>query len=207
MRIRKLILAVIICLAVLALFPAHHSPAQASGTCNGVLHTVQPGENLYRISLAYHVPMDVIASVNGITNYALIYAGAVLCIPTGTSYYPSTTSNTYPGVVVIPVTVTTYPTYPTTNYPTYPTYPMYPTYPGYPSYPTYPTVTYPTSTPYFRPCILGLECRPDQTQYMYVNGREICVAAKYTANGIGWVETDRIWCNWIDVFRAANPAP
>ncbi len=201
MRIRKLILAIIICLAVLSLLPSNNSIAQASGACNGVLHTVQIGENLYRISLAYHVPMDVIASTNGITNYSLIYAGSVLCIPGGTGY-PTTTSNTYPGVVIIPVTVTTYPTYPTM-----PTYPTYPTYPSYPSYPTYPSVSYPTSGPYFRPCILGVECRPDQTQYMYVNGREICVAAKYTANGLGWVETDRIWCNWIDVFRAANPAP
>jgi LysM repeat protein len=192
---------IIICLTVFALFPVNHSPAQASGTCNGVLHTVQIGENLYRISLAYHVPMDVIASANGITNYSLIYAGSVLCIPGGTSY-PTITTNTYPGVVVIPVTVT-YPTYPA-NYPAYPTYPSYP---AYPSYPTYPSVSYPTSGPYFRPCILGVECRPDQTQYMYVNGREICVAAKYTANGLGWVETDRIWCNWIDVFRAANPTP
>ena len=44
-------------------------------------HTVRPGENLYRISLAYGVPMSAIAAANGIVNYNLIYAGQTLCIP------------------------------------------------------------------------------------------------------------------------------
>lgn len=44
-------------------------------------HTVRPGENLYRISLAYGVPMPAIATANGIVNYNLIYAGQTLCIP------------------------------------------------------------------------------------------------------------------------------
>jgi LysM repeat protein len=44
-------------------------------------HTVRPGENLYRISLAYGVPMSTIATANGIVNYNLIYAGQTLCIP------------------------------------------------------------------------------------------------------------------------------
>jgi LysM repeat protein len=44
-------------------------------------HAVRPGENLYRISLAYGVPMSTIATANGIVNYNLIYAGQTLCIP------------------------------------------------------------------------------------------------------------------------------
>ncbi len=44
-------------------------------------HVVRPGENLYRVSLAYGVPMATIASANGIANYNLIYAGQTLCIP------------------------------------------------------------------------------------------------------------------------------
>lgn len=44
-------------------------------------HMVRPGENLYRISLAYGVPMSTIAAANGIVNYNLIYAGQTLCIP------------------------------------------------------------------------------------------------------------------------------
>jgi LysM repeat protein len=50
------------------------------GTCR-YYHTVRPGENLYRISLAYGVPMSTIAAANGIVNYNLIYAGQTLCIP------------------------------------------------------------------------------------------------------------------------------
>ena len=44
-------------------------------------HTVRPGQNLYRISLAYGVPMSTIAAANGIVNYNLIYAWQTLCIP------------------------------------------------------------------------------------------------------------------------------
>jgi LysM repeat protein len=51
-----------------------------SGKCR-YYHTVRPGENLYRISLAYGVPMSTIAAANGIVNYNLIYAGQTLCIP------------------------------------------------------------------------------------------------------------------------------
>jgi LysM repeat protein len=51
-----------------------------SGKCR-YYHTVRPGENLYRISLAYGVPMATIAAANGIANYNLIYAGQTLCIP------------------------------------------------------------------------------------------------------------------------------
>ncbi len=50
------------------------------GQCR-TYHTVRPGENLYRISLAYGVPMSTIAAANGIVNYNLIYAGQTLCIP------------------------------------------------------------------------------------------------------------------------------
>ncbi len=44
-------------------------------------HTVQYGENLYRISLMYGVSMWDIASANGIYNLNWIYAGQVLLIP------------------------------------------------------------------------------------------------------------------------------
>jgi uncharacterized protein YraI len=44
-------------------------------------HVVQPGENLFRISLNYGVNMYDVARLNGITNLALIYVGQVLLIP------------------------------------------------------------------------------------------------------------------------------
>ncbi len=52
----------------------------ASGSCR-FYHRVLPGENLFRISTAYGVPMSTIAAANGIVNYNLIYAGQTLCIP------------------------------------------------------------------------------------------------------------------------------
>jgi LysM repeat protein len=45
------------------------------------IHTVQPGENLYRISLAYGVDMKIIAQANNIANTALVYVGQKLIIP------------------------------------------------------------------------------------------------------------------------------
>jgi len=51
-----------------------------SGTCR-FYHRVLPGENLFRISMAYGVPMSTIAAANGIVNYNLIFAGQTLCIP------------------------------------------------------------------------------------------------------------------------------
>ncbi len=60
--------------------PPGPTPLPPSGQCR-YRHTVRPGENLYRISLAYGVPMATIAAANGIVNYNLIYAGQTLCIP------------------------------------------------------------------------------------------------------------------------------
>lgn len=44
-------------------------------------HIVQPGENLYRISLAYGVDVKIIAQANNIANSALVYVGQTLIIP------------------------------------------------------------------------------------------------------------------------------
>lgn len=60
--------------------PPGPTPPPPSGQCR-YRHAVRPGENLYRISLAYGVPMATIAAANGIVNYNLIYAGQTLCIP------------------------------------------------------------------------------------------------------------------------------
>lgn len=45
------------------------------------IHIVQPGENLFRISLQYGVEMAEIAQANGITNTWQIFAGQQLVIP------------------------------------------------------------------------------------------------------------------------------
>lgn len=44
-------------------------------------HVVQPGENLYRISLRYNIDMNILAQANNISNKALVYAGQRLTIP------------------------------------------------------------------------------------------------------------------------------
>ncbi len=46
-----------------------------------VRHRVKPGENLYRIGLAYDVTWKQIARANGITHPSQLYAGQVLKIP------------------------------------------------------------------------------------------------------------------------------
>ncbi|MEA3460002.1 MAG: LysM peptidoglycan-binding domain-containing protein, partial [Chloroflexota bacterium] len=44
------------------------------------IHVVQPGENLYRISLRYGTTVEAIMAANGLTNYT-IYVGQRLRIP------------------------------------------------------------------------------------------------------------------------------
>ena len=68
----------IIILTLLALLVAVSSTVLAQ---NEVVHVVQPGENLFRISLKYGVSIASIAQRNGITNVNLIYVGQSLVIP------------------------------------------------------------------------------------------------------------------------------
>ncbi len=44
-------------------------------------YTVQPGDNLYRISLRFGVSMVALAQANNITNYNFVFTGQVLTIP------------------------------------------------------------------------------------------------------------------------------
>jgi LysM repeat protein len=67
----KLLFSVVICLLFFAL------PVSA----DDITHTVQPGENLFRIALRYGVSVDVLAQVNGIADTRIIYVGQVLTIP------------------------------------------------------------------------------------------------------------------------------
>ena len=58
-----------------------------SGTEGGetVTHVVQPGENLFRISLKYGTTVEAIAAANGIVNPQFIYVGQQLLIPSGST--------------------------------------------------------------------------------------------------------------------------
>lgn len=72
----------------------------------GVYHTVQAGQNLFRISLRYGVSMEAIAAANGIADVRRIYAGQTIYIPCSGSVSPaaSTTATT---VTTVTTTVTT----------------------------------------------------------------------------------------------------
>jgi LysM repeat protein len=60
---------------------AFAAPAQAAAsTICTQYHTVQRGENLYRISLRYGVSMSAIQSWNHIANVNRIFAGQRLCV-------------------------------------------------------------------------------------------------------------------------------
>jgi len=53
------------------------------------IHIVQPGENLFRISLRYGTTVEAIARANNIMNPWFIYVGQELVIPTGGGGMPS----------------------------------------------------------------------------------------------------------------------
>jgi LysM repeat protein len=53
-----------------------------------VMYVVQPGDNLFRISLKFQVPIEAIVAVNRIINPWYIRAGQVLIIPTGVPPVP-----------------------------------------------------------------------------------------------------------------------
>jgi LysM repeat protein len=66
-----------------------------------VVHTVQPGENLFRISLRYGVSVDAIVAANGLSSAHTIYVGQRLVIPqgaaisSGTSNRPTLSGSVY----------------------------------------------------------------------------------------------------------------
>lgn len=51
------------------------------GACPGVSHVVRPGENLYRIGLAYGYTYRQLAYYNGLSNPNYIEVGQIICIP------------------------------------------------------------------------------------------------------------------------------
>src|SRR5260370_14984657 len=56
---------------------AHPVAAQSSSTT----YTVQPGDNLYRISLKFGVTLDALIKANGIVNANYVQVGQTLTIP------------------------------------------------------------------------------------------------------------------------------
>ncbi|NDJ78448.1 MAG: LysM peptidoglycan-binding domain-containing protein [Chloroflexi bacterium] len=107
--------------------------AHAQGQCT---HVVQPGQNLFRISLSYGTNVATLAAMNGIADPSRIYAGQVLVVPCAGA-----------------APAASYPQQPTYSYPSYsysyPSY-SYPSYTGYSTMPygsSYPSYTYPYGYP------------------------------------------------------------
>src|SRR5712691_4527473 len=73
----KRILSIVL---ALGLFGAVIAPAASAAACSAQ-YTVLPGDNLFRIGLAFGVPWPNIAAANSLTNPSLIFPGQVLCIP------------------------------------------------------------------------------------------------------------------------------
>jgi LysM repeat protein len=77
-RLTAALSALVIVLALLGV-AARVAMAQDSGTT----YVVQPGDNLYRISLKFGVTMDALARANGIVNPNIVFVGQRLIIPPG----------------------------------------------------------------------------------------------------------------------------
>jgi LysM repeat protein len=78
--------------------PPTAEPAAAGDTTCPPTHTVQTGENLYRIALKYGLTYQELASANGIANANQVTVGTVLNIPgcgTGAGAAPTGTTGTY----------------------------------------------------------------------------------------------------------------
>jgi LysM repeat protein len=48
---------------------------------NPLIYQVQPGDNLYRISIKFNVPLETLIEINGIANASRIFVGQLLVIP------------------------------------------------------------------------------------------------------------------------------
>lgn len=85
---KRICLSVVFALAMLALLGLSVVPsalAQQEPVQNEeqVVHVVQPGENLFRISLRYNTSIEAIMAANGLTDSHTIKAGQQLIIPSG----------------------------------------------------------------------------------------------------------------------------
>ena len=81
------------------------------------LHTVRPGENLFRISLRYGVSWTVVAQANNLINANIVYVGQQLCIPTRGGTTPPSPIGTIPTFAIVSVVANQSVTIQTSNFP------------------------------------------------------------------------------------------
>ncbi|MCB9436272.1 MAG: LysM peptidoglycan-binding domain-containing protein [Anaerolineales bacterium] len=88
--------------------PGFQAAANVSVTSDGLTYstdnlgyyTVQPHDNLYRVSLAFGVAQDVLVALNGIENPSIIFVGQRLLIPLPTPSGP--VPGSYPAISIVP---------------------------------------------------------------------------------------------------------
>ena len=91
-------LLVVACVGAAAASPESTTPLSAAP--GGYrYYTVQPGDNLYRVSLRFGVSMYAVMQANGLVNPNYVYSGQVLRIPTGpqSPYAPPPQNHWVPG--------------------------------------------------------------------------------------------------------------
>ena len=86
-----------IVLALLWAAPAGATTLDTVPGQNQIVHVVQPGENLFRISLRYGTTVDAIMAANGLTDPNAVYAGQQLLIPQGSSAPAAPSAGAAPG--------------------------------------------------------------------------------------------------------------
>jgi LysM repeat protein len=92
----------IVVVAVLVFLAPVFGPAPTAAQTSQT-HTVQAGENLFRIALRYGFTVEYLAAANGITDPTRIYAGQVLIIPDSAEAVPAVVpaSDAVPPVVPV----------------------------------------------------------------------------------------------------------
>jgi LysM repeat protein len=89
MRRHRALFFILAALMMVASSLAAASVSEASALCNQY-HTVQAGENLFRIALRYNTTVAALRAANGLANANLIYVGQALCVaPVSTSPQPA----------------------------------------------------------------------------------------------------------------------
>jgi LysM repeat protein len=101
---------------VLCIPAAGTTPPPPPASC-ATLHTVRPGENLYRISVRYGISWTAIARANNLANANIIYVGQQLCIPTTGSPPPPPPTGTIPTFTIVSVVANQSVTIQTSNFP------------------------------------------------------------------------------------------
>lgn len=82
-RITRFILMAVVVVAALSVLSVSNPVKAHPGQRCTTYHVVKPGDNLFRIGLAYNVTWTVLQHINGIYNPNQIYVGQIICYPPG----------------------------------------------------------------------------------------------------------------------------